>query len=115
MLGYLKENNQPVALLPTSSHAYELADPIARTRQTVTTDSAQSLKPLAFTFYRSLPNRALKVWDVVKFGLQGTRKDIITVLLIGLGGGVLGLLMPIATGVIFDTIIPGAERRQLLL
>ncbi len=114
LLGYLKENNQPVALLPTSTHAYELADPIARTRQTISMDLAQSLKPLAFTFYRSLPNRALNVWDVVKFGLQGTRKDIITVLLIGLGGGLLGLLTPIATGVIFDTIIPGAERRQLL-
>jgi NHLM bacteriocin system ABC transporter ATP-binding protein len=114
LLAFLKDDNRPVALLPASAHTYELVDPAQGTRALVTVETAQALKPLAYTFYRSLPNRRLKVWDVLRFGLHGTRRDIVTIVALGLTGGLLSLLVPIATGVIFDSVIPGAEKTQLL-
>lgn len=114
LLGYHNESNQPVALLPTSVSNYEVVDPVQQTRGPVTAETAGSLKPMAYTFFRPFPNRALSAWDVMKFGLQGAQRDAVTVTLIGMAGGLLSVLTPIATGVIFDTIIPGAERSQLL-
>src|SRR5262249_10124886 len=53
--------------------------------------------------------------DLLRFSLRACRRDLWVVLLLGLAGGVLGMVTPIATGIIIDTIIPGAQRNQLLL
>ena len=63
----------------------------------------------AYTFYRPLPQHKLSLRDILKFGLKGTRKGLITALIMGLFGGLLNLVTPIATGVIFNTVIPDAE------
>ena len=114
LLAYRKGNDRPVALLPASAGTYALADPGQRAREPIDEKSANLLKPMAYTFYRSFPNRVLNVWDVLSFGLQGSSKDLLTILLIGLAGGMLAMLTPIVTGVLFDVTIPGAERSQLL-
>ena len=113
LLGYLKEDDRPVALLPSSSSSYGVADPADGSRRILTPEIAEQIKPVAFTFYRPLPNRPLKVWEVVRFGLQNCERDLGTIVLMGLAGGLLGILTPVATGVIFDRIIPGAERMPL--
>src|SRR5690606_38934433 len=73
------------------------------------------LKPFAHQFYRPLPARSLNLWDLFRFGLAGCRRDLLALVLLGLAGGLLGLLPPLAIGWIFDRIIPGAERGQLLI
>ncbi len=114
MVAFLKEKEQPVALLPTTTSAYELVDPASGVRETVTADRAGALIPLAFTFDRSLPERLLGVADLLRFGLGAcSRQDLITVPLMGAAIGLLGVITPIASGVIFDSIIPGVERAQL--
>lgn len=114
LLAYIEENKRPVALLPTSSRSYELVDPVARTRKHVTRKVAESLAPIAYTFYRPFLDRVLTAGDLLKFGVWGCQKDLIMVLLMGIAGGILGMITPMATGVLFDTIIPEAERGQLL-
>jgi NHLM bacteriocin system ABC transporter ATP-binding protein len=113
LLAFLVEGDRPVALLPASPARYELADPAAPTRQPVTAAVAAALAPFAYTFYCPLPARALRAGDLVRLGLHGCGRDLWAVVLLGLVGGLLGLLAPVATGVIVETIIPGAEYRQL--
>ena len=57
---------------------------------------------------------ALRPLDVLRFGLHGCRPDLLTTLAAAALGAVLGLVMPLATGTLFETIIPGADRGQLM-
>jgi NHLM bacteriocin system ABC transporter ATP-binding protein len=115
LLAFRAEDDYPVALLPTSATAYELVDGLTRERRPVSEAVAATLAPFAYSFYRPFPPRALTAWDVLRFAWPGNRRDLLIVALMGLAGGLLGLATPLATGLVFDRIIPGAERGQLLL
>ena len=103
----------PVALLPKGESAYELYDPATGRTTLVDEAAADALYPFAYSFYRPFPARALSAWDVFRFGIAECRSDMWTVLLAGLAGGILGMVTPVVTGVIFNTIIPESEQGQL--
>jgi len=104
----------PVALLPGPGTTYVLHDPASREVRPMTPALAAELMPFAHAFYRPFPDAALGMWDVARFGLRGCGRDLAVVALMGIGIGLLGALPPLATGVLFDAIIPSADRTQLL-
>jgi NHLM bacteriocin system ABC transporter ATP-binding protein len=108
------ENGRPVALIPTSPTSYALHDVVARTVEPVTAGVAAGLAPQAFTFYRPFPDRPLSLWDLLRFGSLGTRRDLGMVLLMGVAAGLLGLVTPIASQRIFDDVLPSGDKGQLL-
>lgn len=108
------KEGQPVALLPTAAGRYELVDPAEQTRTDVTPEVAATLSPFGYVFYRPFPDKALNALDLLKFGLQGAQRDLLAVALMGLASGLLALATPLATGILFDSVIPGAARGQLL-
>jgi NHLM bacteriocin system ABC transporter ATP-binding protein len=112
LLGYTQDK-YPVALVLVGHH-YELHDPRDNSRKTVDTELSLTLEPFAFTFYRPFPVKELDARDLFDFARKHCTGEIVTVLLTGTAGGLLGLLTPIFTGMIFDTIIPAAQRRTLL-
>lgn len=114
LLAFKSEDKSPVALIPASSTRYEMLDPATQTRQNVDRNLAHHLELEAYTFYRPLPTHKLSLRDILKFGFKGTRKSIVTALMMGLFGGLLNLVTPIATGVIFNTVIPDAETGLLV-
>jgi ATP-binding cassette subfamily C protein len=113
LLAFTKEGDKPVALIPSSVRSYSLYEPETNDIQPVTDQIVQSLKPEAYTFYRPFPNKALTFKDLVIMGLRGCSRDVFMVLIMGVAGALLGLLTPIATGYIFDSVIPGAANSQL--
>lgn len=114
LLGYLADGECPVALLPQKSKCYELLGHDG-TRTLVNQELAQKIMPFAYCFYRTLPARKIEIKDIIKFSWQGkTRRDAITMILLGLVGGLLGLAVPLATGRLIDSVIPEAERGQLI-
>ncbi|HET7584235.1 MAG TPA: NHLP bacteriocin export ABC transporter permease/ATPase subunit [Gemmatimonadaceae bacterium] len=116
LLAVRTEDRRPVALLVTPGRGYTMHDTAEATDrgQRVTPELAHTLSPFAYTFYRSFPEKALSIMDVVIFGLQGRARDVATIVLMTIGAALLGMLPPIATGAIFNDVIPGAERSQLL-
>lgn len=114
LVGYRQEDQRPVALLPTSPRRYEAYDVVRGTRAPVTAAVAQTLSPFAHMFYRRLPDRPLQAADLLRFGLFQCRSDLLALLVLGLGVGLLGLVTPLCTGLLFDAVIPGAQRTQLL-
>ena len=109
------KDRQWVALLPEpSGAAYSVCYPADGMRRPVTAAVASTLEPLAHAFYRSFPTAALSFEDVLRFGVHGCRRDLLLILGLGIAGGVLGLVTPVATGALFNSIIPGAERDQLV-
>jgi NHLM bacteriocin system ABC transporter ATP-binding protein len=115
LLALRGEERQPVALLPVNARQYALHDPIRREQIPLGESMAAELQPVAYMFYRPFPDRSLNAWSLLRFGQRGARLDLLTLLLVGIAGGVLSLLVPIMTRVIFDSLIPSGEHTQLLV
>jgi NHLM bacteriocin system ABC transporter ATP-binding protein len=113
LLGFTAADQSPVALIPASPKSYQLHDPGRRAVIEVTLEAAASLSPTAYFFYRPFPNQALTVLDLMRFSVRGLSNDLFAVLLMGVAGGILGLLTPVATGLLFDHIIPSNDRGHL--
>ena len=123
MLGQLSGDglSSPVALLPAkgarwSQTAYEIHEPGGSIRP-VNERIAGTLCPAAWVFYRSLPDRSQSIPDILRFslGLRGLARELGTVLAMALAGALLGLSIPIASGIIVDQVIPAADRWRLLV
>jgi ATP-binding cassette subfamily C protein len=113
LVAYVEEDKRPVAILPAKAGRYVLCDPIARTRVPLDAAVAATLSPFAHSLSRPFPETALKLGDVLRFGARDCGRDLTAVLLLGAAGGAIAALSPVAIGVIFNTVIPGAERGQL--
>ena len=115
LLAYMEDDNRPVALVPISPNKYKLYDSVNKTNILVDNQVAEGIKPFATAFYRPFPNAKISAKDLLLFGMESTwKRDLVTVLLMGVLGGLLGMLIPVATGIIFDSVIPAGERLQLL-
>jgi NHLM bacteriocin system ABC transporter ATP-binding protein len=108
-----KEFEHPVALLPISPSRYTLRDPAQGQSIRVTRELAATLYPFAYTFYRPLPARALGIWDLWRFGLRSSHRDLWMFASVGIMGSVLGLLVPVVTGWLFDELIPDAAETRI--
>jgi NHLM bacteriocin system ABC transporter ATP-binding protein len=104
---------QAVALLPTSPRSYELVDPVAQTREPVDARVAEGLSGEGYMFYAPLPARPIGKWDLLSAALRERRRDLATIVLMGIAGGLLGLVVPIVTGHVFGNAIPAADRSRL--
>lgn len=112
LVAYTKEN-QPVALLPAGNR-YEIFDPVNYSRVVVNEGVAATLAPVAYMFYRSLPDKALRAIDIVKFTLRGHGWDLLQILFTGIFITLLGMITPYATSIIIDNAIPDSDRSLLL-
>ncbi len=120
ILGYTRMDRHPVALLPIGSGHYELLDPIAAglvgfpepgqrpqpRRVTVNEAIAATIDPVAYMFYRPLPDQALSALSLVQFALQGRMRDVGMLVLMGVAATLLSMLVPQATAVLIDQAIP---------
>ena len=113
-LGIRESDKRPVALLPASARSYDVFDPVDRTRVRVNDKIAEELGPYAFTFYRSFGQEKIGARDLLKFGIRGCERDFAVIAMMGAGAGLLGMLTPVLTGFLFDSIIPGSQKLQLL-
>lgn len=113
LLAFIAEDGRPVALLPTSPTAYALHDPTIGTVTPVTATVASTLSPVAYMFYRSFPARAITLFDLLRFGLRFSWSDLRLLILSNLGITLLGLLIPVATGYIFDQVLPVTDHTTL--
>jgi ATP-binding cassette subfamily C protein len=114
LVAYREENNQPLALLPLSTTRYELFDPVEQSRIWVDEKIAATISPVAYMFYRSLPDKVLKAIDVFRFALKGQFKNLLIILLTGVSMTLLGMLTPQATAISIDNAIPDSDRGLLL-
>jgi NHLM bacteriocin system ABC transporter ATP-binding protein len=113
LLAYREQTLDPVVILKTRSTKYTLVDPETLERTPVNEKVAATLRPFAVAFYPPLPAKKLNAWDLIKFGVRDSKKDLWVILAMGVLVGLLGMVTPYFSGQIFDTIIPSADRNQL--
>ncbi|MDX2213493.1 MAG: NHLP bacteriocin export ABC transporter permease/ATPase subunit [Oculatellaceae cyanobacterium bins.114] len=136
ILAYTRMDQHPVALLPTPGRGYELLDPIRvglvgqntdtemptpmrmsrqqRLHVKVDETLAATLDPVAYVFYRPLPDGVLKAVDLLKFALKGRQSDLLHILWTGIAATLLGMLVPQATALLIDQAIPMADMSLLI-
>ena len=116
LLGFRGPKREPVALLPHRGRRnYVLIEPVAGARPVlVDATVAAQIDTTAYVFLRPFPERAVGVWDLLRFGLRHSGVDGLQILALGFAGGVLAGTIPLATAILYGTIIPGAMRPQLL-
>jgi NHLM bacteriocin system ABC transporter ATP-binding protein len=114
LAAYTREANRLVALLPVSATRYHLFDPSDRTDTPVNAEIAATLTPVAYMFYRPLPDKALKTLELLRFALKGCVRDLLVILITGVAATLLGMFTPQATAILIDNAIPDANRGLLL-
>ena len=115
LLAFLDENKDPVALLPMSPGRYQLYRPSKGTMQPVDRSLAMELQPSAFSLYRPFPSGEIDLRCLMRFGLESFwHRDFWTIVLVGILGGILGTVIPMITGVLFDYVVPGRIYGQIV-
>lgn len=115
LLVFDKVDGRPLALIARASgQGYELHDPEQGSVTPLDASRAAGLQPRAHMFYRPFEVSSLDVPALMRFAMAGRRRDLLLIALIGLVMGLLGLVLPWATGQLIDNVIPHADRPQLL-
>ncbi len=108
------QGESPVALVPAGPAAYEIVNPATGERIRVDAAAAAQVLPLAYQFYRPLPNGPVSVRALIRFGARGVRKDVRWLLVTAVAIGVFGTVTPYLTGRIFDAAIPQSDKATLI-
>lgn len=112
LLAFRRDTGEPVALLPRRG-GYHVVSAAAPKGQPLDAAGAAALAPDAVMLYRSFGPEPVTMWKLLRFGLLGSQPDLLRVALFGALGGLLGLLTPMATRLLTDSVIPSASASQL--
>ncbi|MBK6948975.1 MAG: NHLP bacteriocin export ABC transporter permease/ATPase subunit [Haliscomenobacter sp.] len=113
LLAFLQDDMQPVALIQGAGGQYSLQNPTDRTTLPVTEELAHRLQPTAYMFLYSFQEQISSIKQIGQVAMQGLRADITYIILAALAGSLIGLLTPMLSGVLFDDVIPQADRSFL--
>ena len=115
LLGYAKDGRL-VALTPTKTGlGYQYREQDGAFRQVGHREMAEELKPIAITFTKALPLRALKLKDLIKFTWSVVSgPNVLLLAACSLVVVLLGMFTPMANKLIFDTVIPTGDASDLL-
>ncbi|OAN49556.1 hypothetical protein A6A04_19240 [Paramagnetospirillum marisnigri] len=114
LVAFADEDGRPLAVVPNPKGGYRLHDPARAAEGELDVATAESLAPMAWTFYAPLPDGPLAAMDLLRLGFRHQKRDIAVALIAGALGGFMGMMLPIATSSVFQTIIPGHHTSQLV-
>lgn len=114
ILAFTKEGNRPIALIQKNATTYTYKDIEANKEGVVTNEFAESLEPVAYMFFFAFDRKMDAVKKIWGFAIQGVKKDAKFLILAALAGSLIGLLVPILSGIMFDDVIPTADRGMLI-
>jgi NHLM bacteriocin system ABC transporter ATP-binding protein len=104
-----------VALLPQRRRrGYELVHPQSGRATVVTEHEARLLRSAALAMVRPLPGRGVSFRSLFTFALRGSRRDAVRILVFATLLGVLGLIAPLATRLVFGQIVPEGDMDRLV-
>ncbi|MEL6559507.1 MAG: NHLP bacteriocin export ABC transporter permease/ATPase subunit [Bacteroidota bacterium] len=110
LLAFRKDSKSPVALIQQSSGIYLLKDPETKEETVVNHEVAASLEPISYMFFYGFGEQMNTAGKLLSFALQGVKKDAKYLIMAAFAGSVIGLLIPILSGIIFDDVIPTADK-----
>ncbi len=113
LLAFTRDDKQPVALIQGKGGVYFIQRPENRTKERVTEDIAQNLEPISYMFLFAFDEQMTSIRKIGKFAIKGLQSDFSYIILAAFAGSLIGLLVPILSGTLFDDVIPQADRSFL--
>ena len=113
LLAFTQEEKEPVALIQDQAGFYVMKNTATRTQQKVTEEIAQTLDPIAYMFLYAFDQPMTSIGKIWNFAIRGLKTDGVFILLAALAGSLIGLLTPVLSGILFDDVIPQADRSFL--
>ena len=106
MLGFLGEQETPVALLPNRLHGYHYTDPQTGRTVRITRKTAQNLSRDALCFYTPLPMKKIGVWDLLLHMKDSiAASDLVLILLATLAVTLVGMIEPRVQKVLIGPVL----------
>ncbi|MEL6134921.1 MAG: ABC transporter transmembrane domain-containing protein, partial [Bacteroidota bacterium] len=114
LLAFYQESQAPVALIQKDAHTYILKNPEDKSSQIVTAELAAELEPMAYMFFYAFDRKIDSIKQIGIFAVKGLKKDIGLIMMATLFGSLLTMFVPILSGILFDDVIPQADRGFLV-
>lgn len=108
LVGFKKSDGVPGAFI-RKREKYFFIDAAHQTQTLVTLNSADTFSTTVYRFYKTLPDTPLNWRHLFQFSFWNLKKDFQKIIVLQLFSSLLALLLPIVTGIIFETIIPNAD------
>ncbi|MHC2020024.1 NHLP bacteriocin export ABC transporter permease/ATPase subunit [Methylobacterium sp. CM6247] len=114
ILSVRREDGRPVALIAGTGWrgGYRIRE-VGRDRP-VDARTAAAIVDHGYVLQRRLPDAAIDGGGLLRFAAPLAWPTLTAILIIGLVGSLLGLVTPIATEILFETVIPAASHPELL-
>ena len=114
LLGWQGEERRPVALLPDGRSSYRVWDPAGGSSMTVDAGISADIAPQAMMVYRPMPDEISGVAALARFAFRGIGRELRAIAAMGVLAGILAALLPLAIGYLFGSVVPRAEKGQVL-
>lgn len=114
VLGFRREDGSPAALIAGTGWrgGYRIRE--AGRDRPVDAGTAAAVADYGYVLQRRLPDAAIDGSGLLRFAAPLAWPALMAILIIGLAGSLLGLVTPMATEILFETVIPAASYPELL-
>ncbi|QRN03097.1 NHLP bacteriocin export ABC transporter permease/ATPase subunit [Legionella sp. MW5194] len=99
--------------LPTLTRGLLLIDPVQGISKKLTPKDAAVFSREAWQMYCPLPQKPLKIKELIPFAFRGGQRDLIRLLSVGSLAALLSLVTPWFTGILFEQVVPAGDISQL--
>jgi NHLM bacteriocin system ABC transporter ATP-binding protein len=110
LLAFTKKDKTPVALIQKTSTSYVLKDLSTGSESAINNEIADTLEPIGYMFLSGFDGKMSSVKKVALFAIKGVEKDAKVLMIAALVGSLIGLLVPVLSGMMYDDVIPTADR-----
>ena len=110
LLAFTKKDKTPVALLQKNSKSYTLKDLSTDIEPDINYEIADTLEPIGYMFLSGFDSKMSSVKKVLSFAIKGVEKDAKILIFAALVGSLIGLLVPMLSGMMYDDVIPTADK-----
>lgn len=115
ILAYLKENEQPVVLIPGLFGRYWMIDPVKKTKIRLTAKRMSLLQTGAWTFYSPFPNQKVDSAVLFRSARHRSTGNIIRLILAGIPGGIFQIIPALALGITVNIVANGNGEESLYI
>ncbi len=113
LVGYLREDGRPVAILLDNKGRYLIHDPRDGSKTLIDASTQKLLRRHALVLIRTLGEDKDKPFDLISFSLKNKFSDIAAFAMAAMVLTVMGMLFPQAMAIILDSAIPNSNSRLL--
>ena len=110
LLAFTKKDKTPVALLQKTTNSYVLKDLSTGSESVINYEIADTLEPIGYMFLSGFDSKMSSIKKVLTFAIRGVEKDTKVLMIAALVGSLIGLLVPILAGTMYDDVIPTADK-----